>query len=435
MVSRVVPASPDLGAVTISRISRRILPWVTLLFLIAYLDRSNISYASLLMTRELNFSSEVFGFGAGVFFLGYFLLDVPGSILVENWSARKWITAILITWGFIASATAFISSPIQFYGMRFFLGLAEGGFFPGVIVYLSHWFRQAERGKAAALFLTAIPVSQIVCGPISAALLKVHWMGYSGWRWMLFLEGIPAVICGIITFFWFNDKPSGAAWLKPAERDWICGELERERKRKAPGGHSLQITELFRNRDILLLTGTMFCFQCANYGLLLWLPKMIQAASGKDASTVSLLTTIPFLFGLPAAYFSGWYSDRRKERRKHASAYCGLLGAALLLSQIPGEPWGVTLVFLALAMCGVYAFNPVFYLLPSTFLAGTSAAASLGFITGVGHLGGFLGPYAIGYLITSTGTHRAGILFLSASAFVGSLLLLSIRRSDKEAFL
>jgi ACS family tartrate transporter-like MFS transporter len=423
------PAVQDATA-TRQRITRRILPWVSLLYIIAYLDRSNVGYAGLEMTKDLHFSPQVFGFGAGVFFIGYFTLDIPGSMLVEKWSARKWIAAILVTWGLIASATGFIQTAAQLYALRFLLGLAEGGFFPGIIVYLSHWFRQKDRGKAAALFLTAIPISQIVCGPASAYLLRVHWLNLAGWRWMLILEGLPAVVCGIVTLFFLTDRPSDAAWLTGEERQRVTAELEAERA-ATPRYHQ-RLIRLLANRDVLLLSATLFFFSIANYGLLLWMPKIIQAAAKSDASQTSLLSTIPFLCGLPVAFIAGSLSDRKKERIRHASIYSALLGAALLLSQIPGEHWAVQLVCFAFAVSAVYAFNPVFYLLPSTLMTGTEAAASMGLVNGVGHLGGFVGPYTLGWLAEGATGYTHGILFLAASAILGSLFLFGIERSKQR---
>ena len=205
------------------------MPFLFLLFLVAFLDRANVGFAGLQMTKELGFSDAVFGFGGGVFFIGYFLLEIPGTVLVEVWSARKWIARIMISWGILASATAWIHTAHQFYWIRFFLGMAEAGFFPGIVVYLSHWYRPEDRSRAVAMFMAAIPSSQVVSGPLSALLLKVHWLGLGGWRWLLMLEGIPAVILGVVTIFYLTDRPEQARWLTQEQKDWLAGELEKER--------------------------------------------------------------------------------------------------------------------------------------------------------------------------------------------------------------
>jgi ACS family tartrate transporter-like MFS transporter len=219
-------APTEIGDRTRRRISRRILPFVFILYIVAFLDRVNVAYAALQMTHELGFSAEVLGLGAGIFFIGYFLLEIPGAILVERWSARKWIARIMISWGMVTTVLAFVRTPHQFYWMRFFLGMAEAGFFPGIIVYLTHWFRAEDRAKAVATFAAAVPVSNIIGSPIAGLILGVHWLGMAGWRWIFILEGIPAIVFGVITFFYLTDRPSEAKWLAPEERDWIVKELE-----------------------------------------------------------------------------------------------------------------------------------------------------------------------------------------------------------------
>src|SRR5438552_493500 len=249
--------SSTIGGRTRKRINRRLIPFLFLLYIVAFLDRINVGFAGLEMTRELGFSNEVFGLGAGIFFVGYVLLEIPGTILVEVWSARKWIARIMVTWGLMAALTGLIHTAQQFYWARFLLGVAEAGFFPGVIVYLTHWYRSADRARSIAMFMSAIPLSQCVGAPISAALMNIHWLGWSGWRWLLILEGAPAIVLGIATVFYLTDRPEQAAWLSDAERDWIVRELDLEKKRKAVGA-PMTVWRALAHRNVVLLTIAYF---------------------------------------------------------------------------------------------------------------------------------------------------------------------------------
>ncbi|HKV40149.1 MAG TPA: MFS transporter, partial [Blastocatellia bacterium] len=242
------------------RIARRLVPYLFLLYVIAFLDRVNVSYAALDMTKDLKFTPEIYGFGTGIFFAGYFLLEIPGTLLVENWSARKWIARILISWGFVAALTGFIQTPRQFYLIRFFLGCAEAGFFPGIIVYVTHWFRGQDRGRAIAYFIAAAPLSNIIGSPISGLLLGVHWLGKAGWRWVFMIEGVPAVILGVVTLFYLTDWPHQARWLPPDERDWITSELEQER-RDMKSVRSLRVWQALKQPEVLLLVAGYFLIQ------------------------------------------------------------------------------------------------------------------------------------------------------------------------------
>lgn len=287
------------------------------------------------MTRELNFSNEVFGFGAGIFFFGYCLLEIPGALLAQVWSARKWIAAIMMGWGALASLTGLIHSSLEFNIIRFLLGLAEGGFFPAVVVYLTHWFRQEDRAKAIALFMAAIPVSNAAGAPIAGLLLRLHWAGMSGWRWLLILEGIPAFLGGVITIFYLTDWPKDAHWLAPAEREWIIGELDRElREKKAVHGH-VAILEVLRRPAVLALALSYFCINTTGYGLNIWLPKMVQKFPGLSTLQVSLVTAIPFACAVPAMVLAGWHSDKTGERRWHAALAAISAGVGLRLARWP----------------------------------------------------------------------------------------------------
>jgi MFS transporter, ACS family, tartrate transporter len=414
------------------RVNRRLMPFLFLLFIVAYLDRANVGQAALRMSRELGFSDNVYGFGASIFFAGYFLLEIPGTVLVEVWSARKWIARIMLTWGFLASATGWIHTAHQFYWIRFFLGVAEAGFFPGLVVYISHWYRPEDRGQAIAIFMAAIPSSLILSGPLAALLLRVHWWGYDGWRWLLSLEGLPAIILGCITLWYLTDRPQQAKWLPPEEREWLVAELERERAARV--GHTSGWKAL-RDPRVLLLAAVLLLGLAPNYGLSLWLPQMVQRLSRLAVWQVSLVSAIPYLCSLPLMLLTGWHSDRTGERKWHTAVPRLISGVALTVCFFATQNIWLVVVMLSLATVGFYCAHPGFWPLPNLFLGREAAAASIGLINSLGNLGGFLGPYAIGWLTHQTGNFRASLLLLAAFAYGSGLLIFLVRtrQTPREA--
>jgi len=317
------------------KITRRLVPFLFILYIISYLDRVNLGYAALNMTRDLKFSNETFGIGAGIFFIGYFLIEIPATVVVEVWSARKWIARIMITWGILASMTGLVQSARQLYWARFFLGLAEAGFFPGMIVYLTHWFRAKDRARAVAMFMTAIPISQLIGAPVSGLLMRSHWIGLAGWRWLLILEGAPAILFGIVTIFYLTDWPKEAHWLEPEERDWIAGELETERDAKK-AMKPLTVWQALRNPDVIKLTLAAFCGLTSIYGFGFWLPKIVERLSGLSVIEVTLIAGVPYLAAFPAMVWNGWHSDRTGERRWHTALALTLGGILLVVSALSG---------------------------------------------------------------------------------------------------
>jgi MFS family permease len=438
------------------RIARRLLPYLFVLYVIAYLDRVNLSYAALDMTGALGFTPEIYGFGAGIFFVGYFLLEIPGAILVERWSARAWIARIMISWGIVAIFTGFIRTPHQFYAIRLLLGAAEAGFFPGIVVYLSHWFRYEDRAKAMAMFMAAQPISNIIGSPVSGLLLGIHWRGIAGWQWLFILEGVPAVLFGIITLFYLTDWPRQARWLPEDECAWIAGELEQE-KRARQSAHSYtlrQVLTLLSNfilrkpqtekdayilRQILGLTFNVMLMAVALifiagtvYGFNFWMPTIIKKLFGYSNLLVTSIGVLPYCAGLMGMVFVGWSSDRSGERRRHA-AFCILLAAVGLFFAALAQNLPLMMISLfCLAAAGMYGYLPAFWSLPSSFLTGTAAAASVGLINSVGNLGGFFGPYAVGAITRRFHTFSWGVLCLSASALLATALLLLLRPPRKE---
>ena len=404
------------------------MPFLFLLYIVAYIDRINISFAGLQMTGELGFSDAVFGFGSGVFFFGYTLLAIPGAILVERWSARKTMAVTMIVWGVVASSTGFIQTKLEFYGMRFLLGIAEAAFFPGMITYLTHWYRQNDRAKAVAMFMAAIPVSRVLAAPVSAALIKANWLGLSGWRWLLILEGAPALLLGLASLIYLTDRPGEARWLPAEQRDWLAGELEREASLKRE--KRMSVAAALGNRDVWFLCLAYFGGTTGEYGLSLWLPKILQRIGGLTAVKTTLLTAIPSIAAIPAMLLVGWNSDRSGERRWHAAIPRIIAGAALAAFAIQSLGVPTALTLFAIATAGITAGYGPLWAIPSTILGSSAAAASIGLINAAGNIGGFAGPYAIGWFSTRTGQYAGG-LWSVAAALVGSgifALLVRIRK-------
>lgn len=421
---------PPIEHATSRKIAVRLLPFLFLLYIVAFLDRVNVSFAGLEMARDLNFSDRVFGLGAGIFFIGYVVFEIPGALLVERWSARKVIARILITWGVVTMLVAMVRTPGQFYAARFLLGAAEAGFFPGVLVYLTHWFRYEDRAKAAALFMVAIPVANVIGSPLAGAILNVHWAGWPGWRWLFVLEGIPAVILGLVTVYFLPDWPEEANWLEAEERDWITEELARQKQAMLAVGQ-ISIGEALRMPRVMLLTLIYFLSVTGIYGFAVWFPTILKRATGFSNFTVTLLAALPYAAGVIAMLLNGWHSDSSRERRWH-TAMPLLLGAACLGGALVSSG-NLVLAFALMVVVGACttAFLPSFWPLPTEFLTESAAAASIGLINALGNLGGFLGPYAMGYFRSRTGSFVAGlIVLLACMAGAGMLALLMPARRD-----
>ena len=421
---------PPIEHATSRKIAVRLLPFLFLLYIVAFLDRVNVSFAGLEMARDLNFSDRVFGLGAGIFFIGYVVFEIPGALLVERWSARKVIARILITWGIVTVLVAMVRTPGQFYAARFLLGAAEAGFFPGVLVYLTHWFRYEDRAKAAALFMVAIPVANVIGSPLAGAILNVHWAGWPGWRWLFVLEGIPAVILGLVTVYFLPDWPEEANWLEAEERDWITEELARQKQAMLAVGQ-ISIGEALRMPRVMLLTLIYFLSVTGIYGFAVWFPTILKRATGFSNFTVTLLAALPYAAGVIAMLLNGWHSDSSRERRWH-TALPLLLGAACLGGALVSSG-NLVLAFALMVVVGACttAFLPSFWPLPTEFLTESAAAASIGLINALGNLGGFLGPYAMGYLRSRTGSFVPGlIVLLACMAGAGMLALLMPARRD-----
>lgn len=426
---------PGLEKTVVRKVTLRIIPFVFLLYVVSYLDRANIGYAALQMNAELALSAEAFGFISGIFFIGYFLFEVPSNVLLNRYGARVWIARILLTWGLIAAATAFAQTAMHLYVLRFLLGVAEAGFFPGIIVYLTYWFRSRELATTVALFTAAIPVSYIIGAPLSTWIMdNVHWFGWSGWRWMLFLEGIPAVVLGVVCFFYLTDKPEQATWLKDEERQWLLDELERDRQSRKNVKH-FGVVKAMTNPKVLYLSFIYFVYQCGSLGVGYWMPQIIKGFSTSLSHTqIGLIAMVPYIFA--TILMIGWSrsSDRHGERKLHSAIPLAVATAAMVGAGLVSEPV-LSIAMISLALAGLYSFKSPFWALPTLFLSRSTAAVSIAVINSIGNLGGFVGPFMIGMIKGSTNSASMGLLFLSvllAVAFVMTLLMRINDGSDAE---
>jgi MFS transporter, ACS family, tartrate transporter len=407
----------------------RLVPICFVSYVIAFVDRANVAIAKLTMTKELaGFDNAVFGFGAGVFFLGYFILEIPGTLIVEKWSARRWIARIMITWGVMAALTATVRTPFEFYLVRFLLGLAEAGFFPGVIVYFTHWFPSRDRARALALFFVATPVAQLVSPKISNLLLRIgtdevvagvvvhhpKLLGLSGWQWVYVTWGIPAVAMGFVALFFLTDRPAQARWLLSDEREALEAELERE-KSAGLARHRMRLAEALRHPRVLLLALVYFLAVTGSYGVEFFLPSILERWYALEYGTLTSLILLPPVLGLTGQLLVGWSSDRRRERRLHTAFPMALSALGLLVATQSRGHLALTVLCFSVAYAGFKAYLPAFWALPSLFLTQAAAAGSIGLINSVGNLGGFLGPWVIGSLEALTGSFEGGLFFLAAS--------------------
>jgi len=431
MLGAVMDVSPEAGSSARSRIAWRLLPFLFLLYIANYIDRTNIAYATLGMKGDLGLTDSVFGTASGIFFIGYFALQIPGALLVERWSAR-WLLAItLSTWGLLTTLTAFVRTPHQLYGARFLLGAAEAGFFPGVIVYLSHWFTTEHRGKAVARFMSAIPIGFMIGGPVAGYILGVHWLNLAGWRWLFLMEGAPAIILGIVTIFYLPDRPDHARWLAPEERDWINARLAEERATKAHV-ERMSVGQALRHPAVLILTAALFSTYIGGYAFWFWFPTILQRLTGwTNVLLIGLVGAIPFAVATVALLITGWSSDRMRERRWHFAV--PQLAAAVALGAWFVLPHSNALLVIVCSVvaAGTIAYFPAFFTLPSEFLTSAGAAAAVGFINCTASIGGFVGPKIIGEFSQRSGSFQSGFVLMIACWIIASLLVLVCPRDRR----
>jgi MFS transporter, ACS family, tartrate transporter len=458
------------------RITKRLMPFLLWLYFLAFIDRTNVSVAALDMKKSLGegglgFTDDIIGTGFGIFFIGYFLLEIPGTLIIERWSARKWIARIMISWGIVAALMGFIGKPWmnfgaekdQFYVLRFILGLAEAGYFPGIVVFLSHWFRYEDRAKAKSHFMIGLPIATMIGVPISRAIMEnIHWGGLEGWRWVFILEGIPSVIFGVVTLFYLTDWPSEAKWLPEDEKRWIMGELERERREMlAEGKDPLWggIVKGLKNPKTLLLSAIYLFIVTGYYGLNSFLPsitakmKALAPLAASIAQSVAdalpsltssitpgavqktletIITSLPYGFGLVAMLINSARSDRTGERRWHTALPMLLGGIGLALAILSGDVLALVVTFFCLAGIGLHAYLPVFWTWPTKFMTASVAATAIGLINSFGNLGGYFGPKVVGYLSVKYDSYVPGMWFLVVCILIAGLLAILIKPPLKK---
>ena len=429
-------AAPEaLERETLAKVTRRLMPFLLLLYIVAWLDRVNVGFAALQMNEDLGFSATVYGFGAGVFYFGYALFEIPSNLVLARVGARLWIARIMITWGLVSVAMMFVHNAITFYILRFLLGVAEAGFLPGIIYYLTYWFPRAQRANAVSWFMAAIPLSVVIGGPLAGLLLEMDGLrGLAGWQWLFLLEGAPAVILGVVVLFYLTDKPDQAQWLNPDERVWLSERIEAEHAR-ARSQHGVGLGRAFLHPTVWALTFVMFACQCGSYGLTYWMPQIVQSVSGLSNFKVSMLTAIPYIAATIGMVFIGWNSDRTGERFLHIAVPCviaamGFIASVYLTSPVPA------MIALTVAAVGDLGSRGPFWALPGRFLTGNAAAGGIALINTVASLGGFVGPYVVGLAKTATGEFSAGLVLLAPLMLAGAFVAWRLRRSpalDLEA--
>ncbi len=422
--------APTLSPQLRHKIARRLLPYLFFLYIVAFLDRANVSYAALELAHRPGFSPEVLGIGMGIFFWGYFILEIPSALMVERWSARGWLSRLMITWGLVAMATAWVHTPHQFYLLRFLLGLAEAGFFPGILVYLGHWFTKEDKAKAAGTFLASVPCAFVIGGPLSSLILRIHWLGWQSWRWLFILEGVPAVLLGLVNLWYLPDSPSEAKWLRPEEAEEVKAALQAENTVRVS---TLPWWKYLVHPLVARLMLAYFLSVCASYGFGLWLPTMIHQHLPRQSSRSALLSSLPYIFAMGALLFAGWSSDRQQERRWHTAVPMFITSAGFLIT----VAWGASSLLWALTgFCvtgiGVYASMPPLWALPAEALTGPAAAVALGMINSVGNLGGYAGPSIMGVLRARWNSFEAGLITLAVFSISAGLIVLSVPRREPD---
>lgn len=418
---------PTIEQATIRKVTWRLIPFLLLLYFIAYLDRVNVGFAALQMNQDLGFSASVYGFGAGVFFAGYALCEVPSNLILARVGARRWIARIMFTWGLISIGMIFTRGPLSFYTLRFLLGVAEAGFLPGIIYYLADWYPAKQRAKAVGWFMSAIPLSIIIGGPMAGALLGLDdLLGIQGWQWLFLLEGIPAVLLSFVTLFYLTDHPDQAHWLSSEQKLWLSERISAEQT-QALERYGIGLRRMLLHPTVWLLALLALACQSGSYGLSLWIPQIVKNLSGLSDFLVGLISALPYCAAAIGMVLIGAHSDRTGERFLHIAVPSLLAVAGFCLSAWLSSPLPA-MIALTLAAVGDLGSRGPFWSLPGRFLSGSASAGGIALINTIGSLGGFVGPFAVGWIKDRTGDYSDGLLFLAALLFAGAVLTLYLRR-------
>ena len=427
----------DLAARTRSRVTRRLIPYLMFLYLLAYIDRANLGVAKLHMQSALGFNDAVVGLGAGIFYLGYLLLDLPGSLIVERWGARLWIARIMVSWGFVTTAMAFLGSRFfgsiqpatQFYGLRLLLGISEAGFFPGIIVYLSHWYQPEDRASAKASFMIAQPIAIAIGVPMSRCILEyVHLAGFDSWRWVFILEGLPPIIMGVVTLYYLTDRPQSARWLSQEEKAWLISRLKADEDRKVAAGR-VTVMDALRYPQTFLLITVSFLTVTGNQALIFFLPSITDSMKSMPVMVRTLAAALPYVFGAMGILINGNWAQRTGKLKWHTAIPILSTGTCIGLAALAHNHLWLTMGLFCLAGFTAQAYLPAFWTLPTTLLGKAAAATAVGLIC-LGNLGGFVGPTLFGYLKAATGQYNLGLLVLSGCMLLAGMLATQIRSSQ-----
>jgi len=422
---------------TLAKVTRRLVPFLIICYFVAYLDRVNVGFAALTMNQDLGLSQTAFGFGAGIFFIAYFIFEVPSNLLLERFGARKWIARIMLSWGILSGTMAFIPAIARatglgnentFYLLRVLLGVAEAGFFPGIIFYLTLWFPSEYRARIVGYFMAAIPLSTVIGAPISGVLLYLHGgLGLAGWQWLFIVEAVPAIVLAGVVFFYLTDRPADAAWLAPDERKWLTERLELE-QRQRQAVHDYSVMQSLVNPRVLGLSLVYFGAVATNYGLSFFLPQIVKAF-GLNTFITTLVSATPYVVGLVGMVWWGRRSDRVAERRFHTAFPLFIAAAGIAVSTALDDPL-LKMISLCVAGFGIFANLPVFWTLPTAFLSGAAAAAGIAVINSVGNLAGFAGPFAMGWIKDHTGSYSGGLLLLAALGIIAMGIVLVLGHNE-----
>jgi ACS family tartrate transporter-like MFS transporter len=418
----------ELETRTMSKVTWRLVPFLMLCYFVAYLDRVNLGFAGGPMSKDLGFSSSVFGGAAGVFFIAYFFFEVPSNLALDKVGARLWIARIMFTWGLVAGAEAFVQGQTSLYIVRLLLGVAEAGFFPGIIFFLTLWFPSAYRARIVGLFMFAIPISTVIGAPISGVLLSLHGgLGLAGWQWLFVIEALPAIILAGVVFFYLTDRPADAAWLTPDERSWLAERLEIEQLRRL-AVQDYSVTQSLVNPRVLGLSLVYFGAVATNYGLSFFLPQIVKSF-GLSTFLTTVVSALPYVVGTVGMVWWGRRSDRVAERRFHAAFPLFVAAAGIAVSTALDDPT-LKMLSLCVAGFGIFACLPVFWTLPTAFLSGAACAAGVAVINSIGNLAGFAGPFAMGWIKDQTGSYAGGLLLLAALGFVSTGIALVLGHDE-----